>query len=231
MNARDIVLPANETAFSEVVQAHSAALLLVAMKITRNRPAAEDIVQEAFLRLWQKREEVVPQNLGGWLYKVVSHLAYKHLKKESRQLEAAHSLVRVKAGYSEGVDELLISKENDEMLHDIFSRLPAQQRAVYRLSREKGMRRGEIADHLNLSPNTVKVHLSRALHFIREHFVGLSAFCLLFVLHNFIFRNGNTTASQKDLYNIKQVMSRDFPEKKVISISTSGRLPRTGIYR
>ncbi|MGN7722691.1 RNA polymerase sigma factor [Chitinophaga sp. 22620] len=231
MSARDIVLPANESTFSEVVHAHSASLFLVAMRITKSRPAAEDIVQEAFLRLWQKREEVVPQNLGGWLYKVVSHLAYKHLKKESRQLEVVNSLVHVKTGYSEGVDDLLISKENDEILNDIFGRLPEQQQVVYRLSREKGMRRGEIAVHLNLSPNTVKVHLSRALHFIREHFVGLFAFCLLFFLHNFIFRNGNTTAAEKDLYYIKQVMSRDFPRKKVISLSSPGCDASAGIYR
>lgn len=231
MSAQDIILFESEAAFSALVQAHSADLLALAIKITRSKQVAEDIVQEAFLKLWQKRDEIIPQNLGGWLYKVVSNLAYKHLKKESRQLRVVNLLGHVKAPDGNSVDELLINKENKAILHDIFSRLPEKQLAVYHLSREKGMRRNEIADQLNLSPNTVKVHLYRALQFIREHFVSISVFLLLFVFHNFIFRNSNTNTAQEDLYNIKQLISRDLPEKKVIRISSKEPMRYTGIYR
>lgn len=232
MHASDIVFPATESTFYAVVEAHSAQLLAVAMKITKNRPAAEDIVQEAFLKLWQKRAEVVPGNLGGWLYKVVSNLSYKHLQKESRQLQVIYSLQRTGASHCDGVDDLLISKENNELFNGIIRRLPEKQQMVYHLSREKGLRRDEIADRLKLSPNTVKVHLTRALQFIREHLAGASIFFLCFIIQHFIFRDSNTNAAQKDLYSItKHPISRDFPEKKVIRMPSAGLVSLTGIYR
>src|ERR1700748_2525317 len=77
----------NETTFTDIVHTYSPRLFAMAFRITGSRQEAEDIVQEAFLRLWQKRAEIIPDNLGGWLHKVVTNLAYKHVKRESRKFQ------------------------------------------------------------------------------------------------------------------------------------------------
>src|SRR4051794_13210192 len=77
-------IPADERTFNSMVQSHWNVLMRTAMQITRNEQSSEDIVQEAFLRLWQNRNKLVPYNMGGWLHTVTTHLAYKHIKKEKR---------------------------------------------------------------------------------------------------------------------------------------------------
>jgi RNA polymerase sigma-19 factor, ECF subfamily len=205
----------DETAFTEIVRVYSPRLIIIAASITRNRLTAEDIVQEAFLRLWQKRSVIIPDNLGGWLYRVVTNLSYKHQSDKLKQLHAIHSISKTKEGSCKNVEEYLISKENDRIFRNIVNRLPEKQRKVYHLSRINGLSRNEIAYHLNLSPNTVKVHLSRALQFVKEYVVSLSLFCLFFLVNNIFFQRSNTMPSPKDLYETKQAVQKKTPDKEL----------------
>lgn len=197
-----------EDIFTALVHDHSSRLTCIAYGITKNWLVSEDIVQEAFLKLWQKRAEIIPDNLGGWLYKVVANLAYKHQKRESRQQQIVSSLSATKKGFCTDVEEQLMNKENDQLFHHILNLLPEKQRQVYRLSREEGLGRNEIALQLNVSPNTVKEHLSRALRFVKEHVVSLSLFILFFIFNNIFFKKSSTVPAPGDLYKVKQVIEK-----------------------
>ncbi len=74
-----------------------AVLFSTVVQLTRNKQTAEDIVQETFLRLWEKRMAMKNDNIGGWLYRVALNQAYKHLRKESCKSRIYASL---QAGYS-----------------------------------------------------------------------------------------------------------------------------------
>lgn len=205
----------SEAVFTEVVHAYSSKLIAIAFSITKNRVAAEDIVQEAFLKLWQKRNEIVFYNLGGWLYRVVANLSYQHHQRESMQLRVINSLSKTKEKFCTGVEEQLMIKENDRIVHSIINRLPEKQREVYHLSRVNGLGRNEIAHHLNVSPNTVKVHLSRAQQFVKEHMVSLALFSLFFIFNNIFFKQSNTNPAPNYLYNVKQVVQQRSPGKEI----------------
>ena len=58
--SRNEAFAADETAFNNMVQSHSEALMRTAMRITGHQQSAEDIVQEAFLRLWINRDRIIP---------------------------------------------------------------------------------------------------------------------------------------------------------------------------
>jgi RNA polymerase sigma-70 factor (family 1) len=201
--------------FTGIVHAHSTRLFYLAYQITKNRQVAEDIVQEAFLKLWQHRTKIIPGNHGGWLRKVVSNLGYKHIRRASVQFKIFNSLQSENKNYYSDVEERLIKKENDELFNNIFNRLPRKQQIVYHLSREKGLRRNEIASQLNLSPNTVKVHLSRALQFMKEHITFIIIFLLFFVFNNLIFCDSNTSSGSRDLYKIKYRIDKDLLDKTI----------------
>jgi len=205
----------HESTFTGIVHTYSSRLFPIAFRITGNRQEAEDIVQEAFLKLWQRRAEIIPDNLGGWLHKVVTNLAYKHLKRESRKFQLFRSLQADRLGSYGDAEEHLIKKESADLLNKVLTRLPARQRMVYQLSRENGLRRNEIAHHLNLSPNTVKVHLLRALQFMKEHFVSACIFIAFFVLNNLFFQKSNTITRPGDLYKVRHTSNRDVLKKTV----------------
>lgn len=196
---------ANHTSqeFNRIVQSHSAVLFSTVVQLTRNKQTAEDIVQETFLRLWEKRMAMKNENIGGWLYRVALNLAYKHLRKESCKSRIYASL---QAGYSpvsNEVEERLLQKENRGLFSKLCNRLPEQQQTVYLLSSEEGLSRNEIAEQLNISPNTVKNHLSRAVRFIRDNVKCACIFLLFTVINYIFFKSGSTKSAPADLFKVQ----------------------------
>ncbi len=183
--------------FTAVVHSHSSELFVVAYRITQDRQVAEDIVQEAFLRLWQHRVKIFHGNPGGWLYKVVNHLGYKYLRRSDKYRQVIKELKVTTSEYSTNAEEYVIGKENDQLIRQLVYRLPSQQKLVYHMSREEGLRRHEIASQLNLSPNTVKVHLNRAIQFMKEHMACAILLILFFIVNTFIFIGSNTKTNPK----------------------------------
>jgi RNA polymerase sigma-70 factor (ECF subfamily) len=66
------------------------------------------------------------------------------------------------------------ANESQRRINELVENLPPQQKAVYRLSRLQGLRNDEIAEVLNISPNTVKAHLSKALETLRNRLRDLA---------------------------------------------------------
>jgi len=194
----------DETAFNGMVQSHYDALMHTAMRITRHQQSAEDIVQEAFLKLWQNRNRIVPYNMGGWLHTVTTHLAYKHVKKEKRSNTYA-KLNHIQRDWHTDVEDRLLQKESQNTYDTVCMRLPEKQQAVYRLSREQGLTRDEIACQLSISPNTVKNHLLKAVQFMKDHIQTCGLLVAFLVLCNLFFILHSTKPPLRDLYNKEEL--------------------------
>ncbi len=191
-----------ENIFKEMVELYTPKLLPVLYAITKCMHTAEDILQDSFLKLWSRREDMTYDNPGGWLYRVATHEAYKHLKKEARYLkEADLSKVVDKPLPDEGENRLLY-KEQLQQFENILIRLPQMQRKVYWLNREAGLNRNEIASFLNISANTVKVHLMRAHRFVKSNMTMICIFCFFNI---FYFNISNTKTLHEDLYIIHKL--------------------------
>ena len=208
----------DETAFNNMVQSHSEALMRTAMHITRHQQSAEDIVQEAFLRLWQNRNKIIPYNMGGWLHTVTTHLAYKHIKKEKRNSIYVERNKNQQDWHTD-VEDHLVQKENKSTYDAACMRLPEKQQAVYLLSREQGLSRDEIACRLSISPNTVKNHLLKAVQFMKGHIQACGLLIVFFAINNFFFVPGSTKPQLRDLYNKDKVIQHVFYIKNGKSLS------------
>lgn len=199
MNNQGILLERTHE-FNKIVQSYSSILFATVIHLTKDRQTSEDIVQESFLKLWENRVDIKTDNIGGWLYRVACNLAYKHLRRESRKTRITAYFQTEKQNSGNEVEERLLQKESSHLFTELYSRLPEKQQAVYLLSSEEGLSRNEIAHHLNISPNTVKNHLARAVRFIREN-VRCACLLFLFFLINYIFFSaGSTKVDLRDLY-------------------------------
>lgn len=161
----------DEAAFSEVVYHYSPKLLSFVFSLTKTRHTAEEIIQEVFLRLWQKREILETDNLGGWLHRVAANLAYTYLKREALEGRLLSYIKNRPVNQVSEIDQQIDYKESETLIYKALSQLPVQQRKVYQMSLQEGMSRKEIAELLNISPHTVKNHQAKALQFIRN-FMG-----------------------------------------------------------
>lgn len=159
----------DEHAFETIVRHYFPRLLPFAINLTKNRAVAEDMVQEAFLRLWQHRgryEKIY--HLRPWLFTIVSNLCLTHLKRVALEGKLLQHLRDFSGSSLPEVEEKMHLRESGSIIAQAVDRLPPQQRQVYRLSRYEGLSIPEIAARLQLSPNTVKNHLVRALQSVRD---------------------------------------------------------------
>ncbi|QEC44456.1 RNA polymerase sigma factor [Pseudobacter ginsenosidimutans] len=204
----DLPLQIFHAQFTKIVQDWTPHLQYRAWQITQNQHAAEDIVQEAFLALWQQTAKSIPDKPVGWLIRVVTNLSARYIRNMNIQVRIHESLSDEKNTSFTETEDYLIVKEKYALLKNIFNRLPEQQKIVLHLSKEKGWRRAEIAACLQLSPNTVKLHLHRAMRFMKDNLVCISIFVLLFICNNIFFSNSSTKQCFMEPY-IKKVLSSE----------------------
>lgn len=157
----------DETAFRTIFDTYQQAVFSYGLHLLRNEEMADDLVQETFMRVWLYRQQLLKvQSFNAWLFTVVKNKlidllrAKLKLQKLQRGIPLAPAIA--------DTDEALLSKEYDMMLYRAMDQLTPQQRQVFRLSRQQGLRTQEIATQLNISPLTVRSHLVQALRTIRR---------------------------------------------------------------
>ncbi|WEK33635.1 MAG: RNA polymerase sigma-70 factor [Candidatus Pseudobacter hemicellulosilyticus] len=163
----------DQAAFALLFDQHHARTHQIAYAITRSEAAAEELVQDIFLKLWLRRAELQQvQDFDAYLFIVTRNESLTALKRMLRRREQLRSLLLSGETLDNSADGRILEKDFERFLEAAIRKLPAQQQQVYRLSREKGLSRDEIADLLSLSPNTVKTHLSQALKSVRAYCVA-----------------------------------------------------------
>lgn len=153
------------------------------LKVTKIESVAEDILQETFLKLWISRDKLVEiENPRAWILRIAYHQAFTFLNKKAIHQKAVDSLAgKAKPGLLRSeTEEAIAVKSLERLIRQAISALPGQPKKVYQLSRDAGLKIPEIAEQLNLSEQTVKNTLSRALKSIREY-VEKAGYTLLLI--------------------------------------------------
>lgn len=137
-------------------------------RITRNEEATDDILQEVFVRLWEKREKLVSyEKISGWLFVVSYNRALNHLRQTSAQ-KISHQSIEAIAAADWSVEGSLLEQQLT-LLEEAIAQLPPQRRKVFELCRLQGFTYDQTARELSISKNTVKDHLAHATTTIRSH--------------------------------------------------------------
>ena len=173
------LLQGNEHVFREIFEKYHTRLCYFASTFLATDQDAEDVVQEAFAKLWQRREYFPDLNsIKAFLYITVKNRClniYKH-GKVVRKYEGSLE--------EEWESDAMIRIIESEVLENVFQaleKLPAGCRNVLHLSYFEGMKHKDIAHHLQVSVNTVKTQKTRGLHLLKRLLKGSSL--TLFLSH------------------------------------------------
>lgn len=170
----------DQRGFTEIFNRYWKPMLVVAANKTGDMDDAEEIVQDIFVSLWNRRQQIeLTSSLKNYLsvsvkYKVIKALA----KRDNYQKYAAHSL-EVNDYLDDSTQEWLEFEELRHRLNELVAELPEKCRLVYQLSRDSGYSQKQIAEELGISEKTVEAHLGKALRNLRS---GLNQFLLAFLL-------------------------------------------------
>jgi RNA polymerase sigma-70 factor (ECF subfamily) len=139
-------------------------------KMVRQPEAAEDLLQEVFLALWQNRQQIhKDKSVAGWLFVVSYNKAATYLKQ---QLKSVIVLSEYPNNFPQ--EEL----DDDELYHtqlavveDAINYLPARKKEVFRLCRLEGRPYEEVAEIVGISVPSVKDYLKQSTRFIKSHII------------------------------------------------------------
>ena len=159
----------DEQAFELFFRKFNVRLCSFANKFLNDPDLSQEIVQEAFVRLWECREDIDPDSaLDSYVYRIVQNISLNTLRRrkiESRYTEI-YRLVYLELSDNSAHD-LYIAGELEDRIAGAINDLPEGCRKIFTLSRHEGLKYKDIARVLGISPKTVEVQMSRALKQLR----------------------------------------------------------------
>ena len=165
----------DEQAFKSIFYLYKNHLFKVAIRLTKSKVIAEEIIQEVFLSLWKSREHLVKvEEPSSYIYRSLLNQISSYLKKEANRERIVRGAIRYGQSSSSATGQLVEVHETQRLIEQAIVQLPAQQNMVFRLSRQQGLTNNEIASQLHLSQHTVKSHLSKAIWFIKTYLKNLA---------------------------------------------------------
>jgi RNA polymerase sigma-70 factor (ECF subfamily) len=173
MNEADAIIlmkAGNIAGLKALIEVHQVQAVQAAVFITRDRPMAEDIVQNAFLRSFERIAQFDHSRpFGPWFLRMVINDAIKAASKHKRQVsldtdeeEIYQQLINQLAVTSVEPEDLIQRKDLRQAINDAIGRLSSRQRAVIVQRYYLGLSEREMADELDCAPGTVKWYLNSA---------------------------------------------------------------------
>lgn len=169
----ELIAKGDEVAFANLVTNYKNRIYSIAFKLTKSNVIAEEIVQDVFLKIWLKRATLPDiQNFDAYIFIVTRNGVYKVLKEIAQNYKVTLLTDEHQLLTNMDTSDLVAEKEYNLLLQQAVERLPNQQKQVYKLMKNEGFKRNEVANQLDVQPETVKFHLAQAMKNIR-------AFCLI----------------------------------------------------
>ncbi|MBC5622827.1 RNA polymerase sigma factor [Butyricimonas hominis] len=171
----------DEKAFRSLFEEFYPSLCLFATHYLGDKDEAADIVQESFLKYWNKRADFDDyRRIKSFLYVVVRHACLNHLRDRNLRLQVSDELIK---DTEQDFHDYLMEEEAHRIFNKAIDSLPNQMRAVINYSLD-GLKNAEIAEKMNLTEGTVHAYKKEAYKklkiSLRECYYLLSVFVYLF---------------------------------------------------
>lgn len=159
-------------------------LFSTAYKILQDKQACEDIIQDLFINIWNKRGEIEFRNsVHSYLLAAVRYEVFR-VVKESKKFEPI--IDQMVDNFSDNVYyDMIEYKELEQQINAAISNLPPKCRDVYMLSRNEKLSHKEISSQLFISTKTVRNHLTKALHHLRLHVEHSATLFIIIIFSRF----------------------------------------------
>lgn len=171
------------SAFKSLFQLHYKSLARASYRIISDKDVAEDIVQDIFCKLWEKKDEIqISTSLKSYLYQSTINHSLNHLKKLKRSGIREELFVSSNLSEENNAESNIALKEINEIVKTAVDLLPQACRTIFVLSRFQHLSYKEIASNLGISPKTVDNQIVKALKHLRKHLKAYIKIFLIFFL-------------------------------------------------
>jgi RNA polymerase sigma-70 factor (family 1) len=158
----------DQSAFTELYNRYKGLLYIYACKITGNDTIAEDLIQDIFIYIWDKRQTInFTSSVSSYLYSAIRYKFFDLVDKQKVRADYVQSLQAFLDQNECLTDNYILEKELSAIIEKEVANLPAKMREVFLLSRKGNLSNKKIAEQLGISEKTVKNQISTALKTLR----------------------------------------------------------------
>ena len=169
-------------AFRKLFDFYCKGLLDYSFHIVKDKTVAEDIVQHVWIKVWEKRHSINPElSFKSYLYTAVRNQTLKYIRDTKHKFTSLESIDSLADGITLQ-DDQMHNKETLKFINEAIDHLPDKCREIFMLNRFEGLSYKEITEVLDISINTVKTQMIRALSSLRK---ALKITISLFIISRF----------------------------------------------
>lgn len=177
-----------QAAFEALFKTHFAYLCNFANQYVNDREVAQDICQQSFIKLWEKRADMDPaQSVQSYLFTSVKNRCLNYLRDNQKYRSRILDLDCGDIDFSQEVEDLTATEELQQRIDAALASLPEKCRQVFERSRFQQMKYQDIANELDISLKTVEAHMSKALKTLRAALSDYEFLWLLLLLGQDLF--------------------------------------------
>ncbi len=167
----------DQTAFELLFHFYYPGLVIYSSQFTADHAEAEEIVQDFFVRFWEKHKQLIPgDSLKNFFFSSVKNGSLNFLKHKKIEERYFNEMIGLSSRHLAYEPDLYVVSELQEIIKTGIDHLPEKCREVFIMSRIRGLKNEEIAVELNISKRTVETQISKALKVLRvelKDYVGL----------------------------------------------------------
>lgn len=168
-------------AFEQLYNSYKVQVFNFCYSILKSGPETQEVVQDTFLKIWESRsqfDEIISFN--GFLYRIAKNTTLNKIRKKTGQPKQFEDLQDHVSSIDQTESEVLFH-EMREILDAAIEALPPKRQEIFRLSREEGLSYEEIAERLDISVNTVKTQMRKALSYLKSYLEWISLYLLYLI--------------------------------------------------
>ena len=159
----------NSKAFEEIYNRYWRKLYAIAMHHVGVREEAEELVQNVFLSIWNRRSKILIKSLEVYLVLSVKNQIYDFIKSQISYRKYQEYIILQEVYQSSGSYQISDFNELSEAVEKALARLPEKSAEVFRRSRFQEQSVRQIAEDLNISDKAVEYHITKSLKFLKEN--------------------------------------------------------------
>lgn len=153
----------DQLAFEQLYHHYSPPLYLNILKMVKDELATEELIQELFTRIWQKRGSLyIESDFKGYLYRAAQNLVHDFYRNLQRDRKMRDHFKSIATENYEHIEKGLYYKESEQLLKLALDQLTPQQRNVYQFCKIDGYTYKQAAEKMGISSHTVKEYLGKA---------------------------------------------------------------------
>lgn len=156
-------------AFERLYNGYGKKLYWKLLQMVKNQSEAQEILQELFIKVWNRRGQINPENsFQAYLYSIAKSMVADYYRQLARANKAEKELQYTHSELSLATEETVASKETEKLLQNAISKLPDQRRMAFILCKIEGKSHKEAGEIMGISANTVHNHLVKASKAVKE---------------------------------------------------------------